>query len=251
MLLCIEHLNKSFCGNPILSDIAFSVDAGDCVAILGPSGVGKTTLLRCLNFLERAESGSYTLDGTTYDLHHISTGEIAGIRRKTGFVFQEFNLFLNKTVLQNVTEGLTVVRRMPKAEAEETAMRALARVGMEDKKDAWPVSLSGGQKQRAAIARALALSPEILYFDEPTSALDPALTGEVLSVMRNLAGEGMTMLVVTHELAFAREVSNRVLFMDDGRIAEDADSAVFFSQPKTDKAKGFLQRLQKKGENET
>ncbi|MCR5674341.1 MAG: amino acid ABC transporter ATP-binding protein [Lachnospiraceae bacterium] len=242
-MLQVKDLNKSFGGTPILKEISFSVDTGDCLAVLGPSGVGKTTLLRTLNFLERADSGVFTLDGTDYDLQHITAKQIAGIRRKTGFVFQEFNLFLNLTVLQNVTEGLITARKMPRDEAVEIARMALVRVGMEDKRDAFPVSLSGGQKQRAAIARALALSPEIIYFDEPTSALDPALTGEVLSVMRDLARDGMTMLVVTHELTFAREASNRVLFMDGGRIAEDARSADFFAAPETEQGKLFVQNI--------
>ncbi len=243
MLLDVKNLFKTFGDTPILNDISFSVDTGDCLAILGQSGVGKTTLLRCLNFLERADSGTMLFDGEHYDLKSISSAQIAGIRRKTGFVFQEFNLFLNKTVMQNVTEGLTVVRHVPRDEAQNLALAALVRVGMEDKRDAWPVSLSGGQKQRAAIARALALSPEILYFDEPTSALDPALTGEVLSVMKDLKEGGMTMLVVTHELSFARDVSNRVLFMDGGHIAEASASAAFFTQPVTDKGKQFLQHF--------
>ncbi len=240
MLLSVEHLHKSFGSSLILSDISFSVDSGDCVAILGQSGTGKTTLLRCLNFLERADSGTYRFRDTMLDLEHVTRRQADAVRMHTGFVFQEFNLFLNKTVLQNVTEGLIVARRVPKDEARKTAMEALSRVGMTDKADAFPLSLSGGQKQRAAIARALALSPDVLFFDEPTSALDPALTGEVLSVMRTLAEGGMTMLVVTHELGFARDVSNRVLYMEQGRILEDADSHAFFTHPVTEGAARFI-----------
>ncbi len=240
MLIEVSDLNKQFDGRKVLDDVSFSVEKGDCIAILGPSGVGKTTLLRCLNLLERPDSGRLVIDGTGYDLGSIGRKQAAVIRKKTGFVFQEFNLFLNRTVLGNVTEGLVTGRRMRKDEACEIAMKALKRVGLEDKKDKYPSRLSGGQKQRTAIARALALSPEIIYFDEPTSALDPGLTGEVLSVMRGLAADGMTMLVVTHELGFAREASNRVLFMEGGRIAEDTSCEQFFSEPSTKEGRDFI-----------
>lgn len=240
MLIEVADLNKQFDGKKVLEDVSFSVEKGDCIAILGQSGVGKTTLLRCLNLLERPDSGRLVMDGTGYDLGSIGRKQAAAIRKKTGFVFQEFNLFLNRTVLGNVTEGLVTGRRMHRDEAEEIAVKALKRVGLEDKKDEYPVKLSGGQKQRTAIARALALSPEIIYFDEPTSALDPGLTGEVLSVMRDLAADGMTMLVVTHELGFAREASNRVLFMEGGRIAEDTSCEQFFSEPSTKQGREFI-----------
>ena len=182
---------------PVLRGVDLTVEKGDVVAILGPSGSGKTTLLRCLNFLETADAGQLVFDGESFDLAHASRADIARLRKKTAFVFQNYNLFRNKTALQNVTEGLIVARKLPKEQAEEIGMKMLAKVGLADRADYYPRQLSGGQQQRVAIARALAADPEIIYFDEPTSALDPELTGEVLSVMRQLAEEGMTMLVVT------------------------------------------------------
>ena len=238
MILRVENLHKSFGAQEILKDVSFDVETGDCVAILGPSGVGKTTLLRCLNFLERADGGSITFDGQRIELGKVHASQAAAVRLHTGFVFQEFNLFLNMTVLQNVMEGLVTVRKVPRQQAQETALEALERVNLLDKKDAYPVSLSGGQKQRAAIARALALSPKILYFDEPTSALDPALTEEVLAVMRSLAEGGMTMLVVTHEMDFARHVANRVLYMEKGQIAQNIDASTYFHDLKDQRKEG-------------
>ena len=185
---------------PVLRGVDLTVEKGDVVAILGPSGSGKTTLLRCLNFLETADAGQLVFDGESFDLAHASRADIARLRKKTAFVFQNYNLFRNKTALQNVTEGLIVARKLPKEQADEIGMKMLAKVGLADRADYYPRQLSGGQQQRVAIARALAADPEIIYFDEPTSALDPELTGEVLSVMRQLAEEGMTMLVVTHEI---------------------------------------------------
>ena len=216
-MLEVRSIQKSFGGTPVLRDVSLTVAKGDVVAIVGPSGSGKTTLLRCLNFLETADGGEMTFDGETFRFGHVAKRDIARIRRKTAFVFQSYNLFRNKTALQNVTEGLIVARKVPRAHAEETGMRMLEKVGMADRRDAYPSQLSGGQQQRVAIARALATDPEIIYFDEPTSALDPELTGEVLAVMRQLADEGMTMLVVTHEMGFARNVSNRVVFMEGRR----------------------------------
>ena len=197
------------------------------VAILGPSGSGKTTLLRCLNFLETADAGQLVLDGETFDLAHAGRADIARLRKKTAFVFQNYNLFRNKTALQNVTEGLIVARRMPREQADAIGRRMLEKVGLADRADYYPRQLSGGQQQRVAIARALATDPEIIYFDEPTSALDPELTGEVLSVMRQLAEEGMTMLVVTHEMGFARNVSSKTVFMENGVVVEQAPSREF------------------------
>ena len=194
----VKGIKKSFGGTEVLKGVDIKVEQGDVVAILGPSGSGKTTLLRCMNFLERAQAGQLVFDGQAYDLHKVTKKEIAAIRRKTAFVFQNYNLFLNKTALQNVTEGLVIARKMPKDQARQTAEQALEKVGLSDRMDYYPSQLSGGQQQRVAIARALAAQPEIIYFDEPTSALDPELTGEVLAVMRQLAEEGMTMLVVTH-----------------------------------------------------
>ena len=194
-VLRIEHLKKEFDGAPVLRGIDLSVEKGDVIAVLGTSGSGKTTLLRCVNFLTPADEGLLTFDGQTHDLAHIKRREIDAVRKKTGFVFQSYNLFRNKTVLENVTLGLTVGRRMPRADAAARAMQMLRRVGMDDRADAYPSALSGGQQQRVAIARALATEPEIIYFDEPTSALDPELTAEVLEVMRSLAEDGMTMIV--------------------------------------------------------
>ena len=228
---------------PVLQGVDLTVEKGDVVAILGPSGYGKTTLLRCLNFLETADSGSLVLDGETFDLADASPAEVARLRKKTAFVFQNYNLFRNKTALQNVTEGLIVARKMPRQQAEEIGRKMLAKVGLADRGDYYPRQLSGGQQQRVAIARALATDPEILYFDEPTSALDPELTGEVLSVMRQLAEEGMTMLVVTHEMGFARNVSSKTVFMENGVVVEQAPSREFFAAPKEERTRAFLRRI--------
>ena len=242
-MLEINDIHKSFGDLEILKGINISVEKGDVIAILGPSGSGKTTLLRCINFLETADSGTMTFDGETFDLSHVSKKDIMHLRKKTAFVFQNYNLFQNKTALQNVTEGLIVGRKMPKAQAIEIGHKMLKKVGMEDRCDHYPHQLSGGQQQRVAIARALATNPEIIYFDEPTSALDPELIGEVLSVMKQLAVEGMTMLVVTHEMGFARNVSNKVVFMDGGSIVESGSSEDFFLHPKEDRTREFLRTV--------
>ena len=242
-MLEINNIHKSFGDLEILKGINISVEKGDVIAILGPSGSGKTTLLRCINFLETADSGTMTFDGETFDLSHVSKKDIMRLRKKTAFVFQNYNLFQNKTALQNVTEGLIVGRKMPKAQAIEIGHKMLKKVGMEDRCDHYPHQLSGGQQQRVAIARALATSPEIIYFDEPTSALDPELIGEVLSVMKQLAVEGMTMLVVTHEMGFARNVSNKVVFMEGGSIVESGSSEDFFLHPKEDRTREFLRTV--------
>lgn len=239
----IKNLHKKFDDVEVLKNISFKVNEGDVVAILGKSGSGKTTILRCLNFLVKADEGILIFDGKEYDLKKISKKDISSIRKKTGFVFQNYNLFLNKTVLENVMEGLVTARRVDKKSAQEIALSALDKVGMVDKKDAYPYSLSGGQQQRVAIARSLAYKPEIIYFDEPTSALDPETINEVLSVMKDLAKEGITMLVVTHEMSFAKNVSNRVLFIEDGIILEDLDSKTFFENPKNDRIKQFIKNI--------
>ncbi|MDD6835505.1 MAG: amino acid ABC transporter ATP-binding protein, partial [Solobacterium sp.] len=212
----LRNLRKSFDSLEVLKDINLKIDKGDVISILGSSGSGKTTCLRCMNFLEKSDGGTLVFDGQEYDLAHISKKDIATIRRKTAFVFQNYNLFLNKTVLENVTEALTVVRKMDKLSARKRAVEVLEKVGMADKLDYYPSKLSGGQQQRVSIARALAYDPEVIYFDEPTSALDPELIGEVLSVMRDLAKSGITMVVVTHEMNFARNVSTKVVFMENG-----------------------------------
>ena len=242
-MLEIHDIHKSFGTLEVLKGIDLRVDQGDVVALIGPSGSGKTTLLRCANFLERADSGVLLFDGEQFDLAHVSRRDVARLRKKTAFVFQNYDLFLNKTALQNVMEGLVTARKIPRAQAEETARRALKKVGMLDRADHYPSQLSGGQQQRTAIARAIAADPEIIYFDEPTSALDPELTGEVLAVMRQLAEEGMTMLVVTHEMGFAKHVSSQVVFLEDGAVVEAAPSKEFFEHPRQERTRAFLRTV--------
>ena len=242
-MLKLRNIQKSFGDLEVLKGVDLEVDPGDVVAILGPSGSGKTTLLRCVNFLETADAGTLEFDGETFELNRMQKKDIARLRKKTAFVFQNYNLFLNKTALQNVTEGLTVGRGMDKAQAEEIGRRMLKKVGMDDRSDYFPSQLSGGQQQRVAIARALAVQPEIIYFDEPTSALDPELTGEVLAVMRQLAEDGMTMLVVTHEMGFARHVSNKVVFMEQGVVVEAGSSQEIFEHPQEERTRAFLRTV--------
>lgn len=237
----ISGVKKSFGEVQVLKGIDLSVEKGDAVAVIGPSGSGKTTLLRCINFLERADEGEMVFDGENFDLSRISKKDILRIRRKTAFVFQSYNLFLNKTALQNITEGLIIGRKMPKKQAVDIGNRMLQKVGLADFGGYYPEQLSGGQQQRVAIARALASSPEIIYFDEPTSALDPELTSEVLAVMRQLANEGMTMLVVTHELGFAGNVSNKTVFMENGVVVESGTSKQLFDSPREERTRAFLQ----------
>ena len=243
-MLEVKNVKKSFGGLQVLKGVSLSVNKGDVVAILGPSGSGKTTLLRCMNFLEMADEGQMTFDGEDFSMHSIPRRDIARLRKKTAFVFQNYNLFRNKTALQNVTEGLIIARRMPKAQAQEIGRQALDKVGLSDRYDYYPSQLSGGQQQRVAIARALATNPEIIYFDEPTSALDPELTGEVLAVMRQLAEEGMTMLVVTHEMGFARNVSSKTVFMENGVVVEQAPSHEFFAHPREERTREFLRKIE-------
>lgn len=239
-VLEIKDIHKSFGSLNVLNGVNLSVHKGDVIAILGPSGSGKTTLLRCINFLETADQGTMVFDEKEYDLASMHKNDIRDIRKKTGFVFQNYNLFANKTALQNVMLGLTSARKMDKKQAEKIGLEMLRKVGMEDRASHYPSQLSGGQQQRVAIARALATNPEIIYFDEPTSALDPELIGEVLNVMRELANEGMTMIVVTHEMSFAKEVSNHVIFMEGGKIIEQGPSKEFFENPKQERTREFL-----------
>ena len=242
-MLEVTQIRKSFGDLEVLKQVDLQVNKGDVVAILGPSGSGKTTLLRCLNFLENADGGEMEFDGEHISLGHVSKKDAARLRKKTAFVFQNYNLFRNKTAPENVTEGLIIGRKMPKAEAVQIGRQALEKVGLSDREDYYPSQLSGGQQQRVAIARAIATKPEIIYFDEPTSALDPELTGEVLAVMRTLAEEGMTMLVVTHEMGFAQNVSNKVVFMERGVVVESGDSYSFFHSPREERTRSFLQTL--------
>ena len=243
-LLEVNGIGKSFGATKVLRDISFDLAEGEALAIIGSSGSGKTTLLRCLNFLETADAGQLTFDGETFDLAQASRADIARLRKKTAFVFQSYNLFRNKTALQNVTEGLIIARKMPKEQADAVGMKMLEKVGLADRADYYPRQLSGGQQQRVAIARALASDPEIIYFDEPTSALDPELTGEVLAVMRQLAEEGMTMLVVTHEMGFARNVSSKTVFMENGVVVEQAPSHEFFAHPREERTREFLRKIE-------
>lgn len=242
-MICIKNVSKAFGENTILKDINLNIENGKAVAIIGPSGAGKTTLLRCMAFLERADRGTWEEDGKITDLHAATGKQVRILRNKVGFVFQNFNLFANKTVLQNVTLGLTAGKKISKKEAEEQAESVLKKVGMLEKADFYPNALSGGQQQRVAIARAVALNPELILFDEPTSALDTELVGEVLKVMTQLAEEGITMVVVTHELAFARDVASNVIFMDGGKVVEKGPPYEIFASPRERRTREFLQRI--------
>ena len=242
-MLQVKNLYKSFGSLQVLKGVEFRVDKGEVVAVLGPSGSGKTTLLRCMSFLERAEKGEILFDEYHYDMTKVTGRQIREMRMHMGFVFQSFNLFRNMPALKNVTEGLVTARKMPKAEAERIAHEMLQKVGMEDRADYYPDQLSGGQQQRVAIARAMAAAPRVLLFDEPTSALDPELTGEVLDVMKKLADEGTTMVVVTHEMGFAREAADRIVFMESGVVVEEGAAEAFFNDPKEERTRQFLQRV--------
>ena len=242
-MLEVEHVSKKFKDHQVLVDVNLKVNQGDVVVILGPSGSGKTTFLRCLNHLEKADTGRLTLGGKEYDLAKLSKKEILEIRQKTAFVFQHYNLFANKTALENILEGLIVARKIPKEDALQRAESALEKVGLLAYKDYYPTQLSGGQQQRIGIARAIAVKPDVILLDEPTSALDPELVGDVLGVMKQLAQEGVTMVVVTHEMSFARDVANHVIFMDGGHIIEENEPHEFFNSPKEERTKQFLSRI--------
>lgn len=237
-MIRIRNLNKSYGNLHVLKDIDMKVLDSDVVCLIGPSGSGKSTLLRCLNYLEKKDSGQILIEGTEINP---GTHDINKIREKVGMVFQHFYLFPHMTVLENVIEAPTHVKKVPKVQAIEEAKTLLAKVGLSDKADVYPSKLSGGQKQRVAIARALAMKPDILLFDEPTSALDPELVGEVLATMKELALEGMTMVVVTHEMSFAREVGDWIVFMHNGRVVESGPPKEFFTNPKEERTKEFLQ----------
>ena len=236
----VEHLKKSFGKLEVLRDVSTDIYEGEVVVILGPSGSGKSTFLRCLNRLEEITGGTVIVDG--HDVTDKKT-DLNKMRENVGMVFQHFNLFNNLNVMGNMTLAPVELKKATKAEAKEKALRLLERVGLSDKADAYPAQLSGGQKQRVAIVRALAMEPDVMLFDEPTSALDPEMVGEVLQVMKDLAAEGMTMVVVTHEMSFAREVSSRVVFMADGQIREDRPARELFADPHDDRLKDFLSKV--------
>jgi len=244
-MITVEKLTKQFKSNQVLKGIDLKVEPGEVVAIIGPSGSGKTTLLRCLNFLEEPTSGTIVVGDIRIDGNRPLSqqqGLIRQLRQHVGFVFQNFNLFPHRTALENVIEGPTVVKKMPHDQAVELGRTLLAKVGLAGKEDAYPRRLSGGQQQRVAIARALAMEPEVILFDEPTSALDPELVGEVLSTIRALAQEQRTMVIVTHEMSFARDVANRVVFIDKGVIVEQGEAKALFASPREERTRQFLER---------
>ena len=240
VIISVSHLEKKFGDNPVLKDIDFSVSKGEVVCVIGSSGSGKSTLLRCINLLETPTSGVISFHGN--DIQDKSNS-LSSYRSKVGMVFQQFNLWDNLTVLENCVVGQMKVLKRSRADAEKTAIEFLTKVGMDRYRNAKPRQISGGMKQRVAIARALSMNPEVLLFDEPTSALDPEMVGEVLTVMRDLASSGLTMIVVTHEMSFARDVASRVVFMDKGVILEDAPPDVIFNTPKYDRTRDFLARV--------
>ncbi len=242
----IKQLYKNYGSNEVLKNLNLTIPAHQVVAVIGPSGSGKSTFLRCINGLEEITKGKISVNGHEIDAQapkKIAQKAIYAIRQETGMVFQQFNLYPHKTVVENVMEALLVVKKMEKGKAQEIASTLLKRVGLADKEDSYPSQLSGGQQQRVAIARALAMEPQLMLFDEPTSALDPELVGEVLKVMKSLAEEGMTMIIVTHEMNFAKNVANRILFMADGVIVEDAEPKSFFEHPQTARAQQFLKQV--------
>jgi glutamate transport system ATP-binding protein len=239
-LIVLDGVNKHFGDLHVLQDISLSVAKGEVLVVIGPSGSGKSTLCRVINRLETIDSGSITVDGVEVPAEG---RELAQLRADVGMVFQSFNLFAHKTILENVTLGPIKVRKVPKAQARDDAMALLERVGVESQADKLPAQLSGGQQQRAAIARSLAMKPKVMLFDEPTSALDPEMINEVLDVMTDLANDGMTMVVVTHEMGFARKAANRVVFMSDGKITEEATPEEFFTNPQSERAKDFLSKI--------
>jgi glutamate transport system ATP-binding protein len=240
VLVDVSHVDKWFGKNHVLKDVSLQVDSGEVVVVIGPSGSGKSTLCRCINRLETIQSGSITIDGIPLP---VEGKELARLRADVGMVFQSFNLFAHKTILENITLGPIKVRKTDKQAAIEQAMALLQRVGIDAKANQYPAELSGGQQQRAAIARALAMKPKVMLFDEPTSALDPEMVNEVLDVMLQLADEGMTMVVVTHEMGFARKAARRVAFMDEGQLVEVATPEMFFTNPQTARARAFLSKI--------
>ena len=239
-MITVKNLKKNFGDLTVLKGIDVTIEKGECVVVIGPSGSGKSTFLRCLNRLEEPDGGEIDIEGTDLLSPHTDINEM---RQRIGMVFQHFNLFPHKTILENVTLAPIKLKKMPQKEAEDAALDLLRRVGIEDKASVYPSTLSGGQKQRVAIARSLAMNPQVMLFDEPTSALDPEMVGEVLDVMKNLAKEGMTMVVVTHEMGFAKEVANRVLFMADGVILEEGTPEEIFPHPQHERTKAFIKAI--------
>lgn len=242
-MIKLSGIRKSYGRNEVLKGIDLTVEKGEVVAILGPSGSGKTTLLRCINYLEKPSDGEIRIGDFTLDCRRAGKKDIRALRLRSAMVFQQYNLFSHKTALENVTEGLIVVKKMNKEEARKRGIRLLEKVGLGAKLDAYPSQLSGGQQQRVGIARALALEPEVILFDEPTSALDPELVGEVLDVIRRIAKEGITMIIVTHEMGFAQDVAGHVVFMDGGMIVEEGRPSELFGNPKEERTKQFLKRF--------
>ncbi|NLL32531.1 MAG: amino acid ABC transporter ATP-binding protein [Enterococcus cecorum] len=242
-MIKIKNIQKSFHEQTIVKGVDLTINKGDVVVIIGPSGSGKTTFLRCLNYLEQADCGQIELDQDHYNLEQMSKTDILSLRQKTAFVFQNYNLFKNKTALENITEGLVIARKVPKEQAKVIALSALKKVGLLEKADAYPHELSGGQQQRVGIARAIAVDAQVILFDEPTSALDPELVGEVLAIIQDLAKEGKTMVIVTHEIQFAREVASQVLFFDQGEIVEQGKPEEVLLNPKHNRTKQFLSRI--------
>ncbi|MGE8079437.1 amino acid ABC transporter ATP-binding protein [Peribacillus loiseleuriae] len=242
-MIQLRNIQKSFGNQLVLKGIDLTVNKGEVISILGPSGSGKTTLLRCINFLERPNEGEVMVDDFTVSSKQASKKEILTLRKKTAMVFQQYNLFKHKTVIENVMEGLVVVQKQPKETARKLAMEVIAKVGLTEKANAYPVQLSGGQQQRVGIARALALNPDVILLDEPTSALDPELVGEVLEVIKRIADEGITMIIVTHEVSFAKDVSDYIVFMDQGEIVEEGTPTVIFNHPKEERTKRFFKRI--------